>query len=289
MSANRIPLLAQSLFNRPLLITADKAEIVMATLADRFGIAHLFRANGTAAALGPLDLGGVSPADDRPFEVVQGIAVIPIEGTLVHRLGSVSPHSGMTGYDGIAACFMSAITDPSIRAVCLDIDSPGGDASGCFDLADLVYRARGSKPIWAIVDDMACSAAYAVASAADRIMVPRTGTVGSIGVIAMHTDMSRALSAGGITVTVMQYGARKADGADVAPLTKEARTRFQTDIDTIGDIFVSTVARNRGLSADAVRGTEAATFLGAAGVTAGLADGVSPPADAFAALLASIT
>jgi capsid assembly protease len=289
MTAHRLPHLAQRLFNRPLGILPDKAELVMAALADRFGIARLFRADGTQVAfVADADIG--EPAEYRPFELIDGVAVIPIEGTLVHRLGSLHPYSGMTGYAGIRSLFAVAWDDPAVRAIVLDIDSPGGEVAGCFDLADAIYAARetGEKPIWAILNEGAYSAAYAIASAATHVTVPRTGGTGSVGVIALHCDVSKALSAAGITVTLITYGARKADGADVAPLSKEALERFQADVNAMGDLFVATVARNRGLPAADVKATEAATFLGESGVAAGFADAVLSPDAAFAELLRSL-
>lgn len=286
------PHLATRLFNVPIAILPQKAEIVMAALADRFGIAQLFRADGTALALADggaraflesEDDGG--PAQYKPYDVAEGVARIPIEGTLVHKLGTLHPYSGMTGYDGIRALIDIALGDPDVRAIMLDIDSPGGEVAGCFDLVDAIYFARGQKPIWAVLTESAYSAAYAIASAADRIIVPRTGGTGSVGVICMHVDMSQALTRAGIDVTLIHYGALKADGNEFSPLSKSTLARFQADVDAMGEIFVKTVARNRGLKTAAVRDTEAGTFLGAAGVEIGFADAVMAPDEAFASLL----
>lgn len=284
---NTLPHLAQRLFNVPLAITPRKAEIVMAALADRFGIARLFRANGEAVMLDSFQIEG-EPAPDRAYEVVAGIAVIPVTGTLVQKLGTLRPYSGMTGYDGIRANLSMALEDDSVRAIVLDIDSPGGEVAGCFDLVDAIYNARGRKPLWAILTESAYSAAYAIASAADRVIVPRTGGTGSVGVICMHVDFSKALSAQGIDVTLIQYGDRKSDGSEYAPLSKEALARFQADVDSMGELFVNTVARNRGLKAAAVSGTQATTFLGANGVEIGFADAVMAPDAAFRSLLAEL-
>ncbi len=292
MIPHRLPHLAQRLFNRPLAILPDKAEVVMAVLADRLGVARLFRADGSAAALDMevLGPGSSDPARNRPFEMVGPVAVIPIEGTLVHKLGCIHPYSGMTGYDGIRAMFASAWDDPDVRAIVLDIDSPGGEVSGCFDLVDQIYAARqtGEKPIWAILDEGAYSAAYAIASAATRITVPRTGGTGSVGVIALHTDLSKALTAQGVTVTVITYGAHKADGIETEPLSDEVRARFQADVDAMGDLFVATVARNRGLTPAAVKATQALTYLGDAGTKIGFADAVLSPDAAMSELLGSL-
>ena len=278
------PHLAQRLFNVPLAITPDKLEIVMAALADRFGLARLMRADGEIVLLdGDHDLG--EPAQERPYEVIEGVAVIPVQGTLVAKLGTLRPWSGMTGYDGIRVNLAMALADDAVRAIALDIDSPGGEVAACFDLADAIYAARGLKPLHAILTENAFSAAYALASACERVIVPRTGGTGSIGVIVAHVDFSKALTAAGITVTLITYGARKADGSDVQPLADDARARIQADVDAVGELFVATVARNRNLSAEQVRATQALTYLGAAGVAAGLADAVMAPDAALCALV----
>lgn len=285
-----LPLLAQRVVNTPLALHPAKAEIIMAALADRLGVAHMLRADGSAVALAaPADTGDDDDAASWPgYAVVQGAAIIPVWGTLVHRLGGVRPVSGMTGYDGIRANLQHALADPAVRGIVLDIDSPGGEVTGCFGLADAIFAARGRKPTWAILNECAYSAAYAIASAAERITVPRTGGTGSIGVIALVADISKALEKGGVTVNVIQFGARKADGLEVLPLSPEARDRFQSDINAVGDIFIETVSRNRNLDAARVRAMEAGTFLGADGVTAGLADAVAEPDAAFAAFLRSL-
>jgi signal peptide peptidase SppA len=287
----RFEFLAQRLFNVPLAITPGKAEVIMAALAERLGIGQIER-----AARGPMayderdddDHSSPGRAQRSGYEVVGGIAIIQVDGTLVQKLGTLRPYSGMTGYDGIRQNFMTAMVDPDVKAIMLDIDSPGGEVSGCFDLVDAIYKARGKKPIWSILNESAYSAAYAIASAADRIIVPRTGGVGSIGVIWMHMDWSKALTSAGFKVTFITYGDLKADGHPEIPLSEDARARFQNDITTMGELFVSTVARNRNISAKAVRDTQAATYLGAAGVSQGLADEVMAPDAAFRALLAEI-
>jgi ClpP class serine protease len=132
------------------------------------------------------------------------------------------------------------------------------------------------------------SGAYAIASAADRIIVPRTGYVGSIGVVCVHCDFSKAIEDRGMKVTIMQYGDAKADGRPEIPLSKEAKARFQADIDAMGRLFDATVARNLGISAGTVRGFQARTFMGAEGVSAGLAHEVLAPDEAFRGMIASV-
>ena len=183
------PFLAQRLFNTPLAITPGKAEVVMAALAERMGIAQIQRG---VRMMEDDDYDYTKPGESpgTGYDVVGGVAVIQVAGTLVQKLGTLRPYSGMTGYDGIRQNFLTALIDPDVTSIVLDIDSPGGEVSGCFDLVDAIYEARGSKPIWAILNDAAYSAAYAIASAADKIYVPRTGGTGSVGVIWIHMDWS---------------------------------------------------------------------------------------------------
>lgn len=285
---NNLPHIATRLFNTPLAITPGKIEIIMAALADRFGLAKLFRMDGTSAPLADFDLRDEDRAQDRAYEVVAGVAIIPIQGTLVQKLGSIHPWSGMTGYDGIRANISMALADSSVKAIALDIDSPGGEVAGCFDLVDSIFAARGSKPIWAILTESAFSAAYAIASAADKIVVPRTGGVGSVGVICAHVDMSKALTDAGINVTLITYGEQKAAGSEFKPLEESALKKFQADVDAMGELFVATVARNRGMKPEQVRSTQAGTFLGADGVKIGFADAVMAPDEAFRSLLSEL-
>jgi capsid assembly protease len=282
------PHLAQRLFNVPLAITPGKVEVIMAALADRMGLAKLFRPSGEAVMLSEIDLGGQEPAASKGYDVVAGVAVVPVCGTLVQKLGTLRPYSGMTGYDGIRANLSMALEDEAVRAIVLDIDSPGGEVAGCFDLVDAIYGARGRKPMWSILSENAYSAAYAIASATDRIIVPRTGGTGSVGVICAHVDFSKMLGAAGIEVTLITYGDRKADGNEYKPLSKPALDRFQADVDTMGDLFVNTAARNRNIKPAAVKATQASTYMGASGVDVGFADAVMAPDEAFRSLLAEL-
>jgi signal peptide peptidase SppA len=203
--------------------------------------------------------------------------VIPVADTLVQKLGSMTPYSGMTGYDGIAANFAQALADPNVKGIMLDIDSPGGEVAGCFDLVDMIAEARGRKPIRAMLSERAFSAAYAIACATDLITVPRTGGTGSVGVITMHVDYSRALDKEGFTVTLITCGSRKAEGNPYEPLPDAARAAIQAEIDAVGLLFAQTVAANRGMPVEAVQATQAATYLGQAGVDIGFADAVASP------------
>ena len=214
------------------------------------------------------------------------VALLPIMGCLTSDESGWG--WGMQTYGAIRHAFLAALNADDVSAIAMLVDSPGGTVSGVFDLADTIYQARGIKPIWAILSEDAYSAAYALASAADHVTVPRTGGVGSIGIIKLHSDLSKALGQAGVQMTLLRYGAHKGDGNPFEPLSDAVRAAEQADIDYAGDLFVETVARNRGLKASEVKATEAATYVGPAGVAIGLADSVAAPDTAFADLLSTL-
>ncbi|MGJ7192970.1 S49 family peptidase [Morganella morganii] len=276
-----LPHLAQKLFNTPLAIHPQKAEVIVSSLTERLGITQI------RSTMMEDDDGYFSrkARKDSGYDVLEGIAVIPVYGTLVQKLGTLRPYSGMTGYDGIRRVFLTAVNDPEVKGICLDIDSPGGEVAGCFDLVDLIYAERGKKPIHAILSENAFSAAYAIASAADKIYVPRTGGVGSVGVIVIHCDWSQHIKDDGLKVSIITYGNRKAESNPYVALSDEAKAAIQHDVDEMGRLFVSTVSRNRGLSETVIRNTQAACYLAAEGVQMGLADVVASPDVAFQELM----
>ena len=288
------PQLAARVFGVPLAMHPLKAKVIAEALAPRFGIdqVSIVDASGRPTAWfdndDDHDRMRAEAAPDPGYDISNGVAIIQVEGTLVHRTRSARVYSGILGYNAIRSAFLGALDDDKVRAIVLLCNSPGGEVSGCFDLVDLIYTARGTKPIWSICDDMAYSACYAVASAADRVIVPRTGGVGSIGVITMHADFSKALEGDGIAVTIFQHGDRKSAGTPYRPLSDQDRAEVQSDIDALGDLFDETAARNRGRAVASIRELQARTYMGAAGVTVGLADAVMAPDEAFRSLLAEL-
>lgn len=284
------PHLATRLFNTPLAILPAKAEVVMAALAERLGITAVTRAGNVLMIEDADEEARYGTPTQREgdyvgYDRVAGVAVIAVRGTLVQRTGTLRPYSGMTGYDGLRQNIITALSDDKIDAIALDIDSPGGEVAGCFDLVDTIFRARGKKPIWAILGENAYSAAYAIASAADRITVPRTGGTGSVGVIYMHVSFEEALKNSGIEVTLITKGDLKGEGSEMKELDANAYRRMKADVETVGALFDATVARNRDISRKAVFDTQAGTYLGQAGVDVGFADVVAAPDEAFRALL----
>ena len=272
-----LPHLAARLFGVPLAIHRPKLDVILSVLGARIGLADLAAPVGytpAARALGP-------PSGK--------VAVIPIHGTLVRRTSGIEAESGLASYTGIAAQLDAALASPEIAAILLDIDSPGGESGGVFDLADRIRAASEVKPVWAVANDMAFSAAYALASAATRVFVARTGGVGSIGVIAMHVDQSVKDAQDGVRYTAVFAGERKNDLNPHEPISNEAHAVLKAEVVRIYDLFVETVARHRGLDADAVRATEAGLFFGPDAVATGLADAVGSLEDALTQLTQSLS
>jgi signal peptide peptidase SppA len=206
------------------------------------------------------------------YVLVSGVAIIPVQGALVRRGGFMNAACGVMSYNALTNALRDALADPSARAVLFDIDSSGGEVPGCFDLVDEIYTARGIKPIWAAANEAAFSAAYAIASACEVVALNRTAMVGSIGIITMHKDMSSADEKAGIKYTSIYAGSRKVDGNPHQPLDPEAQDIAQARVDTVYDLFCETVARNRDVTSDAIKATEAGVFMGEAAIAAGLAD-----------------
>lgn len=223
----------------------------------------------------------------RPYNVQGGILSIPVRGTLLHdfpwALGNYA-----TGYDYILKAYQRGMADMNVRGIALLIHSPGGEVAGCFEAVDKMFAGK-TKPVRAFAHEYAYSAAYAVASIADKIIVSRTGGVGSIGVVTSHVDYSKAMDQAGVKITFIKFGAHKTDGNPYEPLSKDAQARIQARIDALGEVFVSTVARNRKLDAKKVRATEALTFTASEGIENGLADAVGPLDDAVAAFAADLS
>ena len=185
--------IAARAFNTPLLVEPSKAMAFLSGLGPRVLGRQVEIANED-------DLAGITPLParagilagnltesvrqhgDAPYPVIDGIAVIEISGVLIHRGGWIGESSGQTSYEGITAQIEAAASDPAVRGVALEIDSFGGEVAGVFDLADRIRALRRDKPVWAFVAEHAFSAGYALASQASRILLPRTGAVGSIGV-----------------------------------------------------------------------------------------------------------
>ncbi|MDA3888625.1 MAG: S49 family peptidase, partial [Allgaiera sp.] len=295
--------IAQRAFNTPLMVDPAKALAFLSGLGPRItGQEITFQGvdlpsgeveHAALAARPSLFGNDLAQRHQRngsqPFATIDGIAVIEIAGTLVHRGAWIGQSSGLTSYEGIAAQLQAAVADPVVRGIALDIDSFGGEVAGAFDLADRIRAARAQKPVQAFVAEHALSAGYVLASQADRIILPRTGAVGSIGVVALHTDMSGALDQKGIAVTLIHVGSHKVDANPYQPLPEAVHNQMQRELEVVRFLFAETVAAGRGdrLTQAAALATEAAVFRGADAIAAGLADEIADPVSAFHAFAAT--
>jgi capsid assembly protease len=295
--------IAARAFNTPLLIEPSKAMAFLSGLGPRIlgrrvdigdengGLESTFVPPARASILAGGMLDDYRKHGEAPYPVVDGIAVIEISGVLIHRGGWIGQSSGQTSYEGIAAQIEAAANDPAVRGLALEIDSFGGEVAGVFDLADRIRAIRATKPVWAFVAEHAFSAGYALASQATRILLPRTGALGSIGVVVMHADLSGQLDQDGTRVTLIHSGNHKVDGNPYEPLPAEIRHDIQREIDVLRFLFTETVAAGRAgrLSQEAAMATEAAAYRGADAIAAGLADEVTDLARGFAAFRQLVT
>ncbi len=291
MSDHALRRVARRILNQPQLISERGALAVLGALAPRLGVSRVVLGNAVTeydvmeplAASARMESDQERPRDARSFQFdsESGVAYIPIEGELVHRFGHLEPYSGMTGYDGIKLKVQAAADDPAVKGILLDIDSPGGEVSGCDAASEAIFEAREAKPIWALVNEQACSAAYWLASAAHAVFSPVTGDSGSIGVVTLHVDMSKALEKEGLTVTLIHAGAHKIDGHPFAALPDDVKQAIQADLTTLHELFAGTVARNRGLTVEAVLATEARVYMAQDAIAAGLVDAVASEDEVF--------
>lgn len=274
------PHLAARIFNAPLLIHPGKLDAIIAGIGERL----LGLPDGATLDTPPPVCGDIAPElfstrsgarSERGYVVSDGVAVIRVHGALVHRSRIEGASTYLLGYNEIAGDIEDAMANDDVHAVLLSLDSPGGEVQGAFELAERIRDLRGKKPLHAIADGMAASAAYLAASAADEIAITRTGYAGSIGVVMRHVDMSAALAQDGIRVTHIFAGAHKIDGNPYEPLPATVRADLQAEIDSLYDMFVQAVANARRLDAEAVRKTQAQTYRGPAALAASLADRIS--------------
>lgn len=278
----KYPHIAARVFNTPLLIHPQKLDAIIAGLGDRLlgaqpQIVQVNASDNAARMLAP-ELFSTRRGEysDRGYRIVEGVAVLNVSGALLHRSRlDMAESTYLVGYNDLCADLEDAMAHPDVHAVLQVYDSPGGEAQGAFEYAQRVYDLRGRKPMHAIADGMALSAAYLGASAADEVAVTTTGYAGSVGVVSRHVDFSRALDKDGITVTHIFAGAHKVDGNPYEPLPEAVRGAWHAEIDGLYTMFVDAVALHRGMDAMAVRKTQAASFAGTAAVASGLADRIT--------------
>lgn len=204
------------------------------------------------------------------------VAVLPLAGVISQKPSLFQLFFGGTSTEGFREQFRALLADETVGAIVLDVNSPGGNVAGVPELADVVYAARGQKPVIAVANTLAASAAYWIASQADEMVVTPSGMAGSIGVFSLHADESRAWDALGVTWSLIHAGKYKVEGNPFEPLDEEARAAIQHEVDVYYGMFVDAVARGRGAKAADVRAGygEGRVLTARDAVRAGLADRV---------------
>lgn len=283
-----LPLLTQFV-QSPILIDPDRVNLVrdyIHVVASHPHINDMLAAAGNDDNFWPTDSNDWR-ASLRPYNVKDGILQIPVLGVLLNRF-SFQVGRWATGYTYIQRAFERGMADANVRGIAFVHDSPGGEVAGNFELNDLIHAARGQKPMRAFAADHSYSASYSLATAADSIVVSRSGGVGSIGVVTAHVEYSGMLKNSGIVVTFIFAGKHKVDGNPYEKLSADAKARIQTKIDKIYGVFTAAVARNRGMDEKAIRGTEALTYDAQDAIKVGLADKVGALEDEMTVFSADI-
>jgi signal peptide peptidase SppA len=205
-----------------------------------------------------------------------GVAILPLHGVIVPKAGLMSEVSGATSIEGFRGQFRQAMASPDVSSVVIDVDSPGGMVDQVPEMAAEMRAARGQKPIIAVANAEATSAAYWLASQADQFVVTKSGRVGSIGVFTAHEDESQRNEKEGVQTTLVSAGRFKTEGNPFEPLTSEAKAQLQSLVDDYYGMFVSDVAKGRGVSGDAVRNGfgEGRVVSAADSVKLGMSDGI---------------
>jgi len=295
------PRIASRLFNKPLMVHKGKAAAILIGIGGRVTGSSIEISGAEAIShvafgkqkprLGTVgDRLGREVGSRRAYDMVGSVAIIPVEGSLVHKGAWLESDSGETSYQGLQTQVLRAQRDPLVKGVCFEIDSYGGELSGAFETSDMIFALGQEKPTLAVLSDEAYSAGYLMASACRQIIVPEDGGVGSIGIITMHMDMSQCLEASGIKVTILAAGEHKADGNPFEPLPADVAATIMSELQVARAMFATRVSTYRGdrFSFDDAMATEANCYQGAEAVKRGLADATGHPSDAFEAFVSLI-
>jgi signal peptide peptidase SppA len=252
---------------QPWAITAEGMELVLAVWSR----GDLF-AEAKERALQARD--GAPLENTRAVTMREGVAVIPVYGPLFRHASMLTALSGATSYADVRKDLQRAIDDPQVKAILLDVNSPGGEVDGCGELADAIYAVRAAKPVEAYVGGMGASAAYWLGSAASRITCSESALLGSIGVRSAVVDTSESEKQQG--VRTIEIISSQSPGKRDRPVDDEVVARAQQVVDDLAAVFIGAVARHRGVTTQAVeeRFGQGGVMVGARAVAAGLADDV---------------
>ncbi len=275
---------ASLLFNQPLLITPDMLELGVrwANQAMSLNIVNIGAGDGARMMEdeGHSDRLALAEESRRQTIARTGIQVIDVHGVLVSRGAHLQPCETMTSYEGLRQQLRAAVADPMVEHIVLDIDSPGGAATGAFELAADIRAMAQQKPITGVINFSGYSGGYIIAAACSEIVVSQTSGVGSIGVIASHYDRSQMNEKLGVKVTTVYAGSHKNDLTPHEPISDQSLKVLNDLVQESYQLFVNAVADYRGLSVQQVIDTQAGLYRGQAGIAAGLADRLQSPQQA---------
>jgi signal peptide peptidase SppA len=261
---------AAQFFGVPLLLRQPEAEVIGNYLRSR-----MIGAGPDANRFQGRDEYDPATRRWKGYRKVGSVGVVSIIGELVGRGAWMGASSGLTSYEGIIQQVRNAAEDRDVRAIILDIDSPGGAAFGMADAARQIRKIAAGTRLVASINSMAASAAYGLASAADEIVVGESGVAGSVGVLLVHLDRSRQFDRAGITTNIIKTGDEKALANPYQPLSDDDRATLEAEINRVMDGFIRVVTDHRPkLTAKAIRDLQAGIRIGEDAVKAGLADRV---------------
>ncbi len=268
-------------------------NIIMACAAEPWAmektklvtVANFLRFKAAGGHYAGEEVARVTQKAAREVQKAEGqVGVLPIQGVIGERMNLLDDISGGTSSELISKQFRAMLNDSSVKAIILDINSPGGVARSTEEVATEIYNARGIKPIVAQINTCAASAAYWLATQADEVVVTPSGMAGSIGVYMLHEDISEMLAQEGIKETLVYSGEYKVLGNSFEPLSDEAKSIMQKNVDELAASFVKGVARGRNVSLATVndRFGQGLTFNAQELVDRGMADTVGTMADTLA-------
>lgn len=273
------PHLANQVFGVPHYATSQTLNAVKAVVVPRMLSGSLTLSN---LDLNRINLGSNDVEATAVTSTTIPVKVIPIHGLLTTRRGSINAAcTELVSYEKLRADINQALNDSSIKEIVLDINSGGGSATGCKELADFIFQAREIKPITAIVNYCAFSAAYFIASACSKIIISETSGVGSIGVILEHMEMSKFEENEGVKFTTLYRGDYKNAGSIHEPLSDHAMEFLNAQLDWMYKLFTESVAKYRGIDVQTVINTQARCYFGDEAISAGLADELQTPQNAI--------
>ena len=217
-----------------------------------------------------------------------GVAVLPLHGVIMPKASMMSEMSGGTSIESFRSQFRQAVAASDVSGIVIDVDSPGGMVDGVPEMASEIRAARGSKPIVAVANTEAASAAYWLASQADQLFVTKSGRVGSIGVYTSHEDESARADQEGVKTTLISAGKYKTEGNPFEPLSEEAKANLQSMVDDYYGMFLADVARGRRVPlADIKSGYgEGRVVQASAALKGGMVDGIATLEDVVGGMLA---